>query len=296
MPIAVRPYGRQGDFDLVSRFLVETYLPGGRNWLQPEWEYMHSHPNFNKARLDHIGIWEDGDQVAGVTHYEDNLGQAFFQVLPGHKDFKADMLSYAEERLSAPTAAGGTVLRAFIHEHDVGLARLAEARGFRRLEDEFRPRAWLELAGAMEPPGVPAGFRLKSLADDNDIRKIHWVMWRGFNHAGEPPEHGLEWRVQMQSGPNFRKDLNIVVEAPDGNFVSYAGLWYERDTRVAYVEPVATDPDYRRMGLGRAAVLEGLRRCAACGATVAYVGSWQPFYLALGFRKLSRHWCSVRYE
>jgi predicted N-acetyltransferase YhbS len=51
----------------------------------------------------------------------------------------------------------------------------------------------------------------------------------------------------------------------------------------AYVEPVATDPNYRRLGLGRAAVLEGVRRCGALGAALAYVGSDQPFYQALGF-------------
>jgi predicted N-acetyltransferase YhbS len=33
-------------------------------------------------------------------------------------------------------------------------------------------------------------------------------------------------------------------------------------------------------------VLEGVRRCGQLGATAAYVGSDQPFYQALGFRKL----------
>jgi predicted N-acetyltransferase YhbS len=309
MTASVRAYGRRGDFDLVGRFLIDTYLPGrqGANWLQPEWEYMHCHPSFTATHLDRIGIWEDGGEVAGVVHYEGDLGEAYFQVSPRHSDLKAEMLDYALERLSLPAAGpdvqdgdggdcggGGTALRAYIHEHDAEMAALAEARGFRRREQGARPAAHLELVVPVGVPALPAGFRLKSLADDNDIRKIHRTMWRGFDHAGEPPEHGLAWRVQMQSGPNFRKDLNIVVEAPDGNFVSYAGVWFECWNRIALVEPVATDPDYRRMGLGRAAVLEGLRRCAECGARVAYVGSWQPFYLAMGFKKLSRHWCWVR--
>ena len=44
-------------------------------------------------------------------------------------------------------------------------------------------------------------------------------------------------------------------------------------------------PDFRRMGLGKAAVWEGIRRCALLGATVAYVGSDQAFYKAIGFTK-----------
>lgn len=89
----------------------------------------------------------------------------------------------------------------------------------------------------------------------------------------------------MQSGPNFRLDLTIVMVAPTGEYVSFCGMWYEPQNHFAYVEPVATDPDYRRMGLGKAAVLEGVRRCVELGATVAYVGSGQEFYRAIGFRK-----------
>jgi predicted N-acetyltransferase YhbS len=124
------------------------------------------------------------------------------------------------------------------------------------------------------------------LADENNLPKVHRVLWRGFDHGAEPPDEGLDERRFMQSAPNFDPGLNIVVEAPDGNFVSYCGMWYEPVNRIAYVEPVATDPDYRRMGLGRASVLEGVRRCGMRGATVAYVGTATPFYQSLGFRQV----------
>jgi GNAT superfamily N-acetyltransferase len=141
---------------------------------------------------------------------------------------------------------------------------------------------------------LPAGFRLKSLADDNDLVKSDRVIWRGFNHPGEPPADGPAGRLRMQSGPNFRKDLTIVVEAPTGDFVAFGGLWYEAVNRFGYVEPVATDPDYRRLGLGTAAVLEGIRRCGELGATVAYVATDKPFYLAMGFRKLYTQQCWLK--
>jgi predicted N-acetyltransferase YhbS len=138
---------------------------------------------------------------------------------------------------------------------------------------------------------LPAGFHLKSLADENDLVKVHRVLWRGFNHPGEPPADGLDDRVQMQQAPSFDKALQIVAVAPTGDFVAYCGTWYEAVNRIAYVEPVATDPDYRRMGLGKAAVLEGLRRCASLGATLAYVGSDELFYRAIGFRRIFTSQC-----
>lgn len=290
MTIAVRSYGRPGDFDLVGRFLIAHYRPGNRdgNWLQPRWEYMHSHPNLDSTVLDHIGIWEDGSRVVGVAHFEDGLGTAYFEFDPEYGHLKPEMLDYAERRLRGKAPDDSEYLNVYAYEHDAGLAALLEARGF---NVEGRPEVASELLidGPVAPPELPEGYKLSSFADDNDLRKIHRVLWRGFNHPGEPPEEGLVWRVQMQSGPNFRRDLNIVVVAPDGRFASYAGLWYEPYNRIALVEPVATDPDFRRMGLGRAAVMEGIRRCAAEGATIAFVGSEQQFYMALGFRKAFRH-------
>ena len=112
------------------------------------------------------------------------------------------------------------------------------------------------------------------------------LLWRGFNHGDEPPNDAIEERKLMQSAPNYRRDLNIVAEAPDGNFVSYCGMWYEPVHEIAYVEPVCTDPDYRRKGLASAAVLEGIRRCGQQGARVAYVGAIRPVYLAIGFRQI----------
>jgi predicted N-acetyltransferase YhbS len=145
------------------------------------------------------------------------------------------------------------------------------------------------------PIRLREGFKLKSLADDNDLAKVHRALWRGFNHPGEPPADGIEGRRKMQSGPNYRKNLTIVVEAPNGAFVSFSGLWFEPIHKFGYVEPVATDPDYRRMGLGTAAVLEGIRRCGEFGVTVAYVGTDKPFYLAMGFKKLFTLNCWIKY-
>lgn len=73
------------------------------------------------------------------------------------------------------------------------------------------------------------------------------------------------------------------------------GMFYEPTHRYAYVEPVATDPAYRRMGLGNAAVLEGMRRCAELGAQTACVGSDIEFYQALGFTAVTNSECWIKY-
>ncbi|MDF2484811.1 MAG: GCN5-related N-acetyltransferase, partial [Herbinix sp.] len=137
---------------------------------------------------------------------------------------------------------------------------------------------------------LPEGFTTVSLAEDYDLDKYHTVLWKGFNHEGEP-EEDYELRISGRrielSGPHVNLKLKIAVKAPDGSFVSYCGMWYEPGTDYALVEPVATDPAYRRMGMGRAAVLEGVKRCGELGAKKAYVGSSQQFYYNIGFRPCS---------
>jgi predicted N-acetyltransferase YhbS len=287
MSIKLRNYMKPMDFKLVGDFLVKHFQPGNQdgNWLQPTWEYMHSHPYLDEASLENIGIWEDSGEIVGVVHYESKLGEVFFEIHPDYTDLKPDMLDYAEERLFGTTESGKHYILAYVNDMDLEFQALVQSRGYQRDTNHDRPISQFTIPDPFTKITLPDGFKLKSLQEDNNLHKIHRVLWRGFNHQGEPPEDDIEDRRKMQSVPNYRKDLNIVVVAPDGNFVSYSGTWFDPTNRIAYVEPVATDPDYRRRGLGKATVLEGIRRCGELGATVAFVGSDHEFYIALGFEK-----------
>ncbi len=274
-------------------FLVETFgTSGGHiNWLRPRWEYMHFHPLINQIDIDSIGIWESEGEILGVVHPEHSMGEAFFEVRPDHSHLKPEMLRYAEEWISVETKSGSRI-EVWIDEEDAEFREIligAEYVSKKRHD----PMSFRSTGGISAEPVLPEGFRIQSLAEDDDLYKVHRLLWRGFGHGDEPVDDtedgralmGIEGRKLMGSAPNFRRDLNIVVVAPGGDFVSYCGMWIEPVHRLAYVEPVATDPDYRRMGLGRAAVLEGVRRCGLEGATEACVGSTMPFYLSMGFEK-----------
>jgi len=296
MTITMRHCGGPVDFPAISAFLSTLYQPENRdgNWFQPVWEYAYTHPWFDDDAVQRIGIWEENGAIVGVTMYESRLGEAFFQTHPAYTHLQEPMLLYAEEQLTGVSDDGRRYLKAYINDFDPAFARIAQGRGYSLAPNSHRPMSQFVIPDPFPPIRLPAGFRLKSLADDNDLVKTDRVLWRGFNHPGEPPADGPADRMRMQSGPNFRKDLTIVVEAPTGAFVAFSGLWYEPVNRFGYVEPVATDPDYRRMGLGTAAVLEGIRRCGELGATVAYVATDKPFYLAMGFRKLYTQQCWLK--
>lgn len=281
-----RFYNHAADYQRVGEFLVRTYSTAGEhiNWLQPRWEYMHYHPGIKKVDLSSIGVWEAKGEIVAVVHLEHCMGTAYFEINPAYVALKSEMLAYAEEHLCAATEKGKS-LNIYINDRDDKFQALAEKMGYKK-HAGFEPMSHFLIPKSLPAIKLPDGFRLKSLAEDNDLRKLTRVIFRGFNHGNEAPDDGIKEREFMQSAPNYRKDLNIVVEGPDGNFVSYCGMWFEPVHRIAYIEPVCTDHDYRRMVLASATVLEGVRRCGKLGATVVYVGAIKPIYLSLGFQQI----------
>lgn len=207
------------------------------------------------------------------------------------------MLDYAESQLTGISSNGARKnLHAYVNDNDPAFMALVQRRGYKKDEEETRPMYRCAIPSQFPAIHLPEGFRLTSLAEDCDWAKVHQVLWRGFDHGDKVPmnEEEFESRRTMFDTPKARRDLKIAVAAPNGEFASFCGMFYEPTGRFGYVEPVATDPLYRRLGLGKAAVLEGIRRCGELGATVAYVGSDLPFYQAIGFRKVHNSECRVK--
>lgn len=300
MGITLRHYHHPDDYQLVDDFLIAHYLPGNRdgNWLEPTWEYALHHSMLDSSSLEKIGIWFDDEKIVAVAHYESVPGEAFFQFHPKYRHLRRDMLDYAEKNLFGISKKNARkFLRAYVNDDDMAFQDLVRARGYEKDPEAVRPLYRFDIPSPFPPIQLPDGYCVKSLEEDCNWAEVHRVLWRGFDHEGEPPqgEAHLEARRKMFDTPKARRGLKIVVEAPDRHFVAFCGMFYEPTHHYAYVEPVATDPDYRRMGLGKAAVLEGIRRCGGLGATMAFVGSDQWFYQAMGFKKGFHSECWLKY-
>lgn len=295
-----RHYDHPTDYQRVSEFLITHHQAGNLdgNWLEPTWEYMHFHPSLDSSSLGKIGIWETEDEIVAVAHYESNLGEVFFEFHPDYRHLRTELLDYAEANLTGRSRRDGrTYLCAFINDNDPEFLSVVKSRGYEKNPELARPLSRFDIPDLFPPIPLAEGFRLTSLVDDCDWAKVHRVLWRGFDHGDDVPmnDEELESRRRMFDTPKGRRDLKIAVTAPKGEFVAFCGMFYEPQHRFAMVEPVATDPAYRRLGLGKAAVLEGIRRCGALGATVAYVGSDQQFYRSIGFTEVYNSECWVRY-
>ena len=286
MKTTIHSYNHEHDFERVNRFLIDVYHPNERHiaWLQPRWEYSHFFLHMLERKREIIGIVEEQGQINALVNFEAHEGEVFMHFRPGYEHLKFDLLDYAEEHYSGWSQSKQRPMRAiYVNDFDKELEEEVSRRGYERWGDFWQPMSRLLASQPIPECPLPDGYRLQSLADENDFHKINKVLWRGFNHPGEPPEEEIEGRKFAQKAPHYRHDLTIVAVAPNGDYASFGGMWMVPENKYAYVEPVATDPDHRRLGLGRAVVMESVRRVIAEGAEVIYVGSDLPFYLSMGF-------------
>lgn len=272
------------DYNRVRAFLLAH---DSANYSFGRWDWMMSHSMLAAAALPRIGLWEEAGEVVALAAFDTEPGGAYLLYAPAHAALIPAMLAHAEAHLGK---AGPPAI--LLWDGDEALQSAAVAMGYAATRDREEDAVY-PLEGGSFDFELPPGFRITTMAETGDYYQYGRVMWRGFNHEqkGEGPYDSDEAKLaRLRSEferPNVDPSIKIAVTAPDGNFVAYCGMWQDPACQSVQVEPVATDPDYRRMGLGRAAVLEGLRRCAARGAKRALVGSSQQFYYSIGFRLLA---------
>ena len=270
------------DYIKVRNFLIrinadKLYTP---RFLWGAWEWAVTHGGRDQNNLDCIGMWEeeDGGVLVALATYECPRGEAYFIVDEAYGYLKPDLIDYAMQSLHN----NGKVM-ILLPDGDYEFQRAAVRRGFQPTQRSDRMAA-LDI-DALQAYSLPDGFSFVSLADNWNWQQYNRVMWRGFNHEGRAnyDAETIAGRRQMLSSPMVIPELVVAVTAPDGNYVSHCGMWYRPGDFYCYVEPVVTDPEYRMLGLGKAVVLEAIRRCGELGAKLAVVGSSQQFYYNIGF-------------
>lgn len=285
MSIQFRNYSKQPgiteDYHKVRDFFIRL---GYAEFTYTRWDWMATHGYLDKSAVGKIGIWEDEGQIVGVATIDCQLGKAFCLSLPEYAFLKKQMLLYAKDNLSNDGKFG-----VIIADTDLQFQNIAAKLGFSATTEKEND-AIFYLDKTSTEYHLPEGFHITTMKETFDLYQYLRVLWKGFNHEldgeGEfqfSEEKERESKEEMIR-PNVDLYLKVAVVAPDGNFVAYCGMWYDPEAGYAVIEPVATDPQYRKMGLGKAAVLEGIRRVSELGAKTAIVGSSQQFYYSIGLR------------
>ncbi|MEN8907379.1 MAG: GNAT family N-acetyltransferase [Clostridiales bacterium] len=252
------------------------------------WDWMTTHSYLDENAVGKIGLWKSNNKIVGIATFDTNLGNAYCLALPEFRYLKKEMLLYSKENLSNKDGFG-----IVISDTDYEFQDIAYELGYIASEGNRENDLIFYINKTSLKYELPNGFKITSLKETYDEYQYMNVLWKGFNHElnGEGKLNFTEENKNKVTGelcrPNVDLDLKIAVISPNGDFASYCGMWYEAEVGYAIIEPVATDPNYRKMGLGKAAVLEGIKRVKKLGAKTALVGSGQQFYYNIGMRPYS---------
>ncbi|MFN8443501.1 MAG: N-acetyltransferase [Caldilineaceae bacterium] len=153
-------------------------------------------------------------------------------------------------------------------------------------------KLFMRLAAVAEPSALalPAGFSVRPLAGEAEASAYVALHQAAFQSKSMT----IDWRKRTLQHPAYRPNLDLVVEASNGELAAFCICWFTQSgfdgQPAGQIEPLGVAEQYHRHGLGRAILLEGIRRLRAQGAQNIYVetdnyrDAAMALYEAVGFR------------
>lgn len=290
-----RRFASEDDYERMRTMLAEI-VPGahrGLPWFAGDldwWRYSADDPN----QIERVRLWEATDRLMGFVWVSDD--ETGIVVQPGNPDVLHDIYAWVEARTQTSSDATPAVRHdALAYDADVEWQRVLDGRSYTRgAEHSWAFRQ--PVHPAMPAPLLPVGYQMRDMRGDSkaDIER------RVKLHLAAFPSSTLtvaQYRAVMASR-TYRPELDLIAVAPGGQFAAFSNIWLDPVNRLGVFEPVGCDPAYRRRGLARAILAEGLRRLSDLGAATSSVMSFASntaanrLYAAAGFEHVDvmRNW------
>jgi GNAT superfamily N-acetyltransferase len=282
------------DFHKIRDFLLQT---DSRSYSYGRWDFMTTHAHMDLSGIGNIAVWENNDEIVALATFDcfDGESSSCFHVKEGYGFLKKEMLAYVKDFFRKYENYTISIENTDTEFHDV-----ACSMGFVPMENGVEQQLIFPIRPELLHYSLPEGFRVSSLAEMYDFEKYKSMFLKTFDELNSSIFENFsqdDYELELKS-PYANLDLKIVVVAPNGDYAAYCGMWYDKKSTFAQVEPVGTNADYRNLGLGKAAVLEGIKRCGILGAKSALVDTDLQFYYNIGFRPYatSTGWSIKKYD
>lgn len=278
-----KEYGITEDYYTVRNFLLKK---GNCEYTYARWDWMTTHYFYlDREHLSSMGIAEENGECVGTVLFDGALGWCTLLLLPKYREHRAELLKFAEENLRDEKGE----LSIICDDTDREFQSFLAEQGYIATENHEQDAVFFPGETSTEYV-LPEAYHITDLEESFEPDNYNRVCWNGFNHQAEEGEYELgdkfvlEKTVESLKRPNVELKLKVFAADREGRFVAHCGMWYDPAAGYAVVEPVCTDPKHRKLGLGKAVVLEGIERVRKLGCREVYVGSGQQFYYSIGFR------------
>lgn len=285
MELSPRPYQNEDDYRRIREFLREVFLLNDRrehSWHVARLDYWRWHFVLNLQACDALEkvttLWEDpGGQIAAVLHPL-GWGEIRLHVHPVFRSPKleAELLSDAETSLAVQRSNGDLMLYTPVFSDDAIRQETLTRSGY--IKTEGVAHHWRrDLEAPLPLAPIPPGYVIRSMGGSEEFPNRSWASWRAF-HAEEPDENydgDCSWYQNIQSAPLYRRELDIVATANEV-IASFCTIFYDDPTRSAVCVLVGTAAEHWRRGLGKAVMIEGMRRLKKLGCRRVFATAYDP--------------------
>lgn len=202
--------------------------------------------------------------------------------------------------------AAGSRFSIAVHHEQHPLRQLLISRGF--VAEEL-PLAGLSHPAESAGAHAPSGYRVRPMEEGEQGRRIETHRW-AWKPAHLPFTDGSSGDIdpnaesrfsssaleRMQTAPLYRRDLDLVIEAPDGSLAGCCTVWLDPVSGWAELEPLGIVPSHRGLGLAQTLALEACRLTGELGGHSVFINSaplpyyrapWDA-YLKAGFTPMNR--------
>lgn len=298
--IEPRPYHDERDLDAMRSLLIRgrqanngTYYIhyGDLNW----WLY---YPPLEGDFWNSIYLWDDPEhpgQLLGWALVSPVFAGFDFFIQPELRDSlpAQEMLIWAEEKaLQVTRRQGKTIIYVLwvLHDDDF-LDKHFRKRGYRLA------RGMVHLTRNLDEP-FPAAkgsaeFIVRACKGAPEVAERARAQYGAFGSSAGFEQY-LERFTKFMRSPVYDHDLDIVAVSANGQIGAFCIVWIDPINKVGLFEPVGTLPDFQRKGLGRAVMLEGMRRLKEGGMVQAIVSTFEDnaaaikLYESVGFQLVDR--------
>jgi ribosomal protein S18 acetylase RimI-like enzyme len=270
MAVGIRSFTWGQDFELVRGFLIHTYnlTQSFQNWIPSMFENMKFGPcgaEYQDEEDGYVKIWEktgDSDEpsiqkIVAVTFCKPS-GDCWIQIHPDYRLIEKRIVRWMERQMREMDRDNTAELDLsfYVDEADEDRSAVLTELGYKNFGlHEFNRIRPMDKPVPECPP--PKGFMIRSVDVEEDFTQYKKVLAAVFPHCGQMTRK----RVKKYSAASFyHSDLDLVAVDRYGNFSALCTVRIDPVSKMAELEPVGTHPYYRKLGLARSVICEGLRR------------------------------------
>jgi GNAT superfamily N-acetyltransferase len=276
MSLTIRSFHGESDYFRARNFLREVFLLNKHlenSWHVARLDYWRWHliancevtPPFEQVTVG----WEtEKGELAAILHPYGG-GEIRTHIHPHFRspELEADVYTYAVEHF-AKESENGAYLIAPVLSDDVLRQETLTRLGFAK-QSGWNHHYWRDLDTPLPDAPAPASYMIRSMGDESEHSSRSWCSWRAF-HSNEPDSNydgDFSWFRNVQSAPLYRRDLYVVAADHHGEIAGFCTIYYDDYTRSAVTVLVGVACEHWRRGLGKAVMIEGMRRLKRLGCT-----------------------------